>query len=76
MAQWKPDIAVAFAEKGVEMQKRHEKEVNTMVLINMYDSASLLYNAGEVSRSLEMHEEVLRLRLQICGESSQFTLES
>ena len=76
MAQGKPDIAIDYAKKGVELQRRHEKDTNTMVLITMYDLASLLYNAGAVRESLDLHEEVLRLRLQICGEASQFTLES
>ena len=76
MAQGKPDIAVDHARRGVELQRRHEKDTNTIVLISMYDLASLLCNSGAVQESLELHEEVLRLRLQICGEASQFTLES
>ena len=47
-----------------------------MVLLNMYNLASLLYNSGAVRKSLELHEEVLGLRLQLCGKDSQFTLES
>ncbi|MCJ1246224.1 hypothetical protein MMC30_003430 [Trapelia coarctata] len=76
MAQGKPIEAIEYSKEGVDLQMEHEGEINTMVLINQYDLASLLFNAGEVTKSLELHEEVLEARIRLCGDGSQFTLES
>ncbi|KAK0732045.1 P-loop containing nucleoside triphosphate hydrolase protein [Lasiosphaeris hirsuta] len=76
MAEGKPDMALAFSRKGMKLDADHADGVDSTVLIDQYDLACLLFNAGRLEESLAEHKEVLAKRIQICGKSSQFTLES
>ncbi|KAI0407262.1 P-loop containing nucleoside triphosphate hydrolase protein, partial [Xylaria palmicola] len=76
MAEGQPDKALEWSRKGMELDLAHAGSIDSTVLIDRYDIACLLFNAGKVAESLEAHEEVLRLRIQTCGKSAQFTLES
>ncbi|KAK3384245.1 P-loop containing nucleoside triphosphate hydrolase protein [Lasiosphaeria ovina] len=76
MAEGKPAQAVEFARRGVLLEEAHAGGVDSTVLIDRYDLACLLFNAGRVGEALAEHQEVLRLRILACGKSAQFTLES
>ena len=76
MAQGEPDKAIEYSRKGMQLDEAHAGGVDSAVLIDCYDLACLLFNAGRVAESLALHQEVLEKRLDICGKNSQFTLES
>ena len=76
MADGDPDKAIVHARKGADLEERHAGQVDSTVLIAHYSIASLLFNAGKVQESLKLHEEVLKERRRLCGEGSQYTLES
>lgn len=54
----------------------HAGGVDSTVLTTQYDLACLHFNAGNVNKSLELHQTVLGKRIQICGNGSQLSLES
>lgn len=76
MTEGKPTEALEHARKGLELDIAHAGDIDSTVLITRYDVASLLFNAGKVQESLDMHEETLENRVKICGRNSQFTSES
>lgn len=76
MAEGKPQEALNFSNKGVQLELTHSGEVDSTVLISRYDLACLKFNAGQISEATSDHQEVLKERIQLCGKGNQFTLES
>ncbi|KAI1123776.1 P-loop containing nucleoside triphosphate hydrolase protein [Nemania abortiva] len=76
MAEGQPDKAIEWSLKGMELDLAHAGSIDSTVLVDLYDVACLLFNAGRIEESLEAHEEVLDKRIRTCGKGAQFTLES
>lgn len=76
MTQVKADIAVEFAEHGAKLMEKaagaeHPVTQNWRFILGM-----VLFHAGAVERSLEINEDILRIRKKVIGEFNHFTLES
>lgn len=67
--------AVQFAKKGFELAETARPGTQLAVL-NKFDWANLLFQHGDMQRSLEAHKEVLKVRKRECGEENVRTLES
>ncbi|KAH8820807.1 nb-arc domain-containing protein [Xylogone sp. PMI_703] len=69
--------AIEMAEKAIELITRHNGQMQ-LILRFKFDLACIVLQSGDLARSLEMQEQILKVRLQMQGKgkASYFTLQS
>ncbi|KAM5472504.1 hypothetical protein MauCBS54593_003096 [Microsporum audouinii] len=76
MADGQPKKSLEYGQKGLNLEEAHAHGVDSTVLTTKYGLACLYFNSGDLSTSLKMHEDILKKRIEIHGQSCQLTLES
>ena len=76
MAEGEKDKVIEYISKSRDLNTMLVGAEDPIVLSDRYDLASLLFYAGRAEEALEEHQEVLRLREQICDDGNQYTWES
>ncbi|RFU32291.1 hypothetical protein B7463_g4032, partial [Scytalidium lignicola] len=69
--------AFEMAEKAIELVTRHNGQMQ-LILRFKFDLACIILQSGDLQRSLELQEQILKVRLQMQGKgkASYFTLQS
>lgn len=69
--------AFQMAERAIELVTRHKGQMQ-LILRFKFDLACIILQSGDMERSLEMHQQILKIRLQMQGKgkASYFTLQS
>lgn len=76
MTQDKADIAVEFAEHGVKLMEKAAGAEHPVTQNWRFILAMVVFHAGAVEKSLEINEDILRIRKMVIGEFNHLTLES
>jgi hypothetical protein len=67
---------IESSQHAVDLQTLASGKDGSLVLMYQFDKGQLLYAGGKKEEALDLNLEILRRRIQICGETSHFTLES
>ena len=76
MAQDKPDVAIGYARKGAELVEQAAGPGHPVTQLWRFALGMMVFHTGNVEKSLEINQEVLRSRKTALGEFNHFTLES
>jgi tetratricopeptide (TPR) repeat protein len=69
--------ALALGSHAIKLQELHNRgPLSPMVQLYRFSYGMHLYHAGHLQKSLEIHEDVLKTRIQISGALNPWTLDS
>lgn len=76
MTEGREDIAVDFAKRGADLITKAAGAEHPVTQNWRFILGVVVFHTGAVAKSLEINEEILRIRKKVIGEFNHFTLES
>ncbi|MCJ1398272.1 hypothetical protein MMC11_001469 [Xylographa trunciseda] len=70
------EIPYEYAKRGVELVTKSAGAEHSVTQLWKFSLANLLYHSGDIVESLRINEDILAIRMQVCGEFNAFTLET